>query len=852
MAVKEVTCLRKSGKLKEALILAQKDLKENPDEWTRMSLFWVLRDCVQNIFIPNNQISEAKPFLKKMASLLPHMMDDNGAGERAYEALYRAILPNSAEIKSLVELSKNQPETAYNTFIQKFGTDGSAIDEGLHEDYGWIIYRYLKGKTESLPSNQVRRLLRDYMQLSNERPSLLHSVFLNLAIGLSRQVEGFNFYKFFLMWGADNLRREDFRDGYVDGHDIPSLISRICRCIVESGCEFDTATLLSQCDIHKNEVLEHLRQSYFWKLMTFYREGRRTDLYNSISSYASSFSSYGGSHWHSEILKLACRVMVDGDAYRFVNFFKVWDGEGNIQSDDWKHETDDKGNVYASIGVKSAKKAFQIIESSIELKTNLALVGWLKGLYSRVVENNKDDDWSIRNFATICIWKGDVDEAITLYKRLLVDMGEKYYLWTELASCISNNNQLAIGLLLKASRLEKNEDFLGDVHLSLANLYYIEGYIENAKKELETYAKHRARKSWNLADAYRTLDSKVKSAATRTSVACDYQSLIQQAEDFVFSDYDWKTFVLVEKWTHDDIEHCNLVNEDGLNFTVKSKRFPLLKKANLGEVFNVRCRLVEETIPDTCYPSWQHKTTTRTIATPLLFKRSDAGRWSTLPIKYGVIDYINSEKNVLHVLTQESKQVFCNNIANASVDSFVRFRQYESKRNGESVTNIAEVTLCDKEEALEHMKKRIVVVDDVNTKKQVFHIVLGPKLVSDIVRFDQTSIRPKIGDFVEITYCIKKNKEGKKRIKYLDISTTEETCPNVTREFSGLLEVKFKGDNWMYDDDDELAPDFAFVGDYYVHKSLLSKYNIKKDCHVTAKVVLGGDDKWKVYDLIID
>ena len=45
------------------------------------------------------------------------------------------------------------------------------------------------------------------------------------------------------------------------------------------------------------------------------------------------------------------------------------------------------------------------------------------------------------------------------------------------------------------------------------------------------------------------------------------------------------------------------------------------------------------------------------------------------------------------------------------------------------------------------MPKRVVVVDDVNYEKNLFHVVLGPGKISDVVRFDQTEIRPAIGDF---------------------------------------------------------------------------------------------------------
>ena len=70
-------------------------------------------------------------------------------------------------------------------------------------------------------------------------------------------------------------------------------------------------------------------------------------------------------------------------------------------------------------------------------------------------------------------------------------------------------------------------------------------------------------------------------------------------------------------------------------------------------------------------------------------------------------------------------------------------------------------------------------------------------------------------------------------------------CNGVKDTVTGRLKLKYRDGN--FDSDDE--PDFAFIEDFYVHRRLLKKYNITNDCDVVAKLVLGGDNKWKVYDL---
>jgi hypothetical protein len=58
---------------------------------------------------------------------------------------------------------------------------------------------------------------------------------------------------------------------------------------------------------------------------------------------------------------------------------------------------------------------------------------------------------------------------------------------------------------------------------------------------------------------------------------------------------------------------------------------------------------------------------------------------------------------------------------------------------------------------------------------------------------------------------------------------------------------------WFYDDEDEEAsiPDFAFVEKQYIHRDLLEKYKITKNCLVEGKAVYSGDGKWKAFWLKI-
>lgn len=828
--VSEISSLRKEGRLDEALQMARREISLSYDEWTAMSLFWVLRDYIQNVYVPTGDFDNAGQALEEMGRLLPNMVDDQGFGKAAYDKVRKLVQPQYAAMKELSELSKTDASSAYERVLQTFGSNG--VDAAFHEDYGWIIYRYLKECRESLDSVRVRELLRDYIILKNERPSLLHSMMLNFAISFAKDHRDFNFYNFFKLWGIDNLQEEDYWESSYNGNKVPSLVSRACRAIVDSHVDFDALDFVSGFKDKKDYVVEALRQACFWHLISTIKEkDKKETSYPEFAEYAKRYSALGPSEWHSKVLDLACRTL-DNETDHFIAFMREWYADGNFRRLDWDKEKGEDGTEYPSLAAKSAKKCFEYVKANHASRDIRELTGWLQAVYSEVVSHARDDDWAKRNYAMLCLWSGLEDEAVSAYRHLLAEIGDKYYLWSETADCVQDN-QLRLGLLLKAKSLEKNEDFLGDIHIALARAMISEGFHIDARSELDTYVKHRQEKGWRIPEGYNVLVSSIDPSAQERA---DVPSYIAGAEEFAYSDFECRNYVLTEKWEVDKLEFCSFFDGESTVFKVKSKRFRDLRKSKPGQVFGIRVK----------------KDGARFV--PLTLKKTDLSAWSILKEEYGVVDYVNGQKHVLHIITADSKELFCPySKDDIGKDAYVKFATYLKEGKNEMRTCMVNMTLCSKEEARPHMKSRIVVVDNVNENKQLFHVVLGKGLVSDVVRYDQTELRPEIGDFLHLTYCVRKDREGKKHLKILDIERSDVPQDELTRTVSGRLEVRYKDSYRDFDDDHAgQLPDFAFIDDYYVHRNVLKEYGICQDCNVVANLVLDGDGKWKVYRISVE
>lgn len=221
----------------------------------------------------------------------------------------------------------------------------------------------------------------------------------------------------------------------------------------------------------------------------------------------------------------------------------------------------------------------------------------------------------------------------------------------------------------------------------------------------------------------------------------------------------------------------------------------------------------------------------------------DAPAWSVLPEEVGYISYENVEKNAYAVITPTSSETFFQDKSGKfRKGDFIKYRQYIRQRDGQKSIMVAAPKPCSREEALSRFKTRVVAVDGVNSEKSLFHIVMGKGLVSDIVRYSETSLRPEVGDLLNITYCIRKDKHDKKHIIFLQISPVEVgTSSPLIQSEEGELRTNVNKNGKV----------FGFVGDTYIPTELLDETGTDEWDTVRVRAVMTPEGKWKAYNLDI-
>src|SRR5690606_17342889 len=640
---------------------------------------------------------------------------------------------NYSEIQKAEELSKKGKHQEALAIFKNLISQ-NRLTELHHESYGWIIYRYIKAEESNLSSVEVRTFLRDYMNLKNDRPSKLHSMILNFALNYSKTHSDFRFYNFFLLWNPVNLRYEDLHDGYKDGKSIPSLISRICREFVNSNTEINIEELLSKIDLDKETVLDFFRKPFRWNIYNAHQESKFSEVWNLFEQYNANYTKYGQSEWHSEILNLAERFMKENDEWRFLNFFKNWNPE-NLRNDDWK-ETKKDEHTYKPLAIKALKKAFEILKT----QTSEQNLSWLIQPSEKAIKLFPDDEWLLREKALLHFKNNELELAIKIYKQLVLELADKHYVWQEFSDCIISDNSLKIGMLSKALSLEKNEDFLGDIHLDLAKVLIEENLLENALVELEAYKKHREIKGWKLSAIFDELHKKANTVKLSLKDNLElYKKYIHFAENFAYADFDWTEVVLADKWK-DEKGKERLTFTDGktIEFVIGKNRFEIFKQSELGQIFKFKFYKQEIKKEVEAKFAWLGKTVvTEYKHIPLIADKTEKKHWEILNDTFAIVDYINKEKKIIHAITTDNKEVFFPQIKpELQIGDFITAKSYIKKVKGETRTELRQIQKMDKGSVISKFQTQIAIVDGVKEQKQLFHFVISSKL-QGIIKFTE-------------------------------------------------------------------------------------------------------------------
>ncbi len=242
---KDVFLKRREGALDEAYQLAIELVsKAEANDWDYKALAWCCIDLIKRDATDGNPhaIDGYRAHLEKVDAT-----EDEILRKQKQFALSLCSASGAAMAKAR-SLSKSGKHLEAAAIYRKQLAAGSA-EADIQNGLAWELYRLAKSLMD-LPGDAAQRvklLLREYLRLRVERPSLIHSCMLQVAATLA--VDGkLDMAVFSQLWGLQHLRDEDYeRFKGQDGKSYPSLAEKVLQHAAKSAAKsqnFDWSALL--------------------------------------------------------------------------------------------------------------------------------------------------------------------------------------------------------------------------------------------------------------------------------------------------------------------------------------------------------------------------------------------------------------------------------------------------------------------------------------------------------------------------------------------------------------------------------------------------------------------------------
>ena len=237
---KEVFAKRREGAIDEAYKMAL-ELMAAPqaDDWDRKAFAWCLIDLIKRD-VKDGQLENLPHYRSQLESIAIDPADDVlSKGVRHALSLCN---PFGQQISEAKGFSRSGQHAQAAAIYRKVWMNGSANQE-IQTSFGWELYRYTKALIagENFSVGEVKRNLSDYLKLEIEKPSLLHSCILQLAVKLAGQ-DKLKMLAFSRHWNLQYLREEDYeRYRAEDGRELPSLAEKVIQQAGKEAAATDDA-----------------------------------------------------------------------------------------------------------------------------------------------------------------------------------------------------------------------------------------------------------------------------------------------------------------------------------------------------------------------------------------------------------------------------------------------------------------------------------------------------------------------------------------------------------------------------------------------------------------------------------
>ncbi len=244
---RQVTALRNAGELDAAYSMALQLIERDAnDKWNILAYAWTVYELAKQALRTNDFIA-AKNYLKNLDRI--KINEEETVLLKSIAHIQKEINPELPILRDARNVAKQLPHNSAIVILRET-LQLFPDDKDLCNDFAWLLHKELERAfdTSEPDAQKISKLLAEYVDLKNTRPSILHTTFLRFAYRISNH-KSFNFLIFLRLWDLNMLRDDDFYPFFIDHQkNNPSLAESVlihaATITINTQNLFDAAYLL--------------------------------------------------------------------------------------------------------------------------------------------------------------------------------------------------------------------------------------------------------------------------------------------------------------------------------------------------------------------------------------------------------------------------------------------------------------------------------------------------------------------------------------------------------------------------------------------------------------------------------
>jgi hypothetical protein len=343
---------------------------------------------------------------------------------------------------------------------------------------------------------------------------------------------------------------------------------------------------------------------------------------------------------HACFLQLSSKL-AGQDKLNMLKFLQLWDLR-YLREEDWERHRAEDGKEYPAL----VEKVIQQAGKDAAQSENAQDLNYILPHIDAAIERFPDNIWLKLDKAKVLLAAGRHDDALTFGMAVAKAKADDYWAWELLGDIVAGTDAAAaLGCYCKALCCRADDKFTGKVRLKLARLMIDANDLAPAKCEVETVQRQKEKDGLRIPDAAVQISSQAWFASTQADQSnVDYYSAhAGAAEALLLSKLPWIAANIGERFVVPGME-----NKPKRKIFVKTSTEPF--EASIPEwKFGHRHLAAGEGLR--IKGEFDESKRFKIYVTEV---RATQGRWDVFPERIGVVDHVNSEKNVLHFIVDRT------------------------------------------------------------------------------------------------------------------------------------------------------------------------------------------------------